>query len=182
MSRFAFLDRDGTLVRDGGYTHRLEDYELLSSVAPALAALRRAGYRLAIVTNQSGIGRGIFAESDFETFQRRLLGDLESAGVQIERAYRCPHAPDHGCECRKPEPGLLWRARDELGADLARSWVIGDSERDAGLALRAGCAGAVLVPRNGDTPHPPVDAPRVHLAPDLASAVRILEDAARREG
>lgn len=149
MSRFVFLDRDGTLVRDTGYPHRDADYELLPGVPAALRRLADAGFRLAIVTNQSGIGRGLFGEADFERFQARLLADLAAERVYVERTYHCPHRPDAGCDCRKPSPGLLIRARDELGADLARSWVIGDGEGDVGLAARAGCRGAVWIGSDG---------------------------------
>ena len=142
--RFVFLDRDGTLVRDVGYGHRLEDYELLPGVSDALLRLSSGGYRLAIVTNQSGIGRGLFTRDDFERFQARLEGDLAAAGVRIAATYLCPHHPDEGCACRKPRPGLLHRARDELGADLGASWVIGDHVKDMELAAAAGCRGVLL--------------------------------------
>jgi histidinol-phosphate phosphatase family protein len=175
VSRFVFLDRDGTLVEDHGYTHRLEDYRLLDGVAAALARLAAAGFRLAIVTNQSGIGRGYHGVADFERFQARLREDLARHGVAIEASYFCPHLPDAGCACRKPATGLLERARDELGAELAASWVVGDHAVDVELARRAGCAGAVLV-RTGqgarETAHVPPDVPR---ARDLGEAVdRIL--------
>ncbi len=160
MSRFVFLDRDGTLVRDTGYPHRAEDYELLAGVPAALRALMEAGFRLAIVTNQSGIGRGLFAEEEFHAFQSLLLADLAAAGVVIEATYWCPHRPDEGCACRKPAPALLERAARELGAELDRSWVIGDSDRDEELARRASCRGAIRV----GTPE----------VPDLPAAVRVL--------
>ncbi len=143
MSRFVFLDRDGTLVRDAGYTHRLSDYALLPKVVEGLRLLLDAGFRLAIVTNQSGIGRGYFREEDYRRFQEHLEADLARQGVPIERSYFCPHRPDEGCDCRKPRPGLLERARDELGAELAQSWVIGDAARDVDLARNARCHGAV---------------------------------------
>jgi histidinol-phosphate phosphatase family protein len=149
VSRFVFLDRDGTLVEDAGYVHRPEDYRLLPGVLEALRRLVRAGFRLAIVTNQSGIGRGYFTREDFERFQARLLSDLTEAGIPIEASFVCPHAPDEGCACRKPAAGLLEQARRELGADLASSWVLGDAERDVEMAQRAGCAGAVLVGPEG---------------------------------
>jgi histidinol-phosphate phosphatase family protein len=136
LRRYVLLDRDGTLIRDVGYPHRLEDYELLAGVAPALQRLAGAGFRLAVVTNQSGIGRGYFGFADYERFHARLLADLAAAGVAIDATFVCPHAPDAGCECRKPAPGLLWRARDELGADLASSWLIGDTERDVEAVAR----------------------------------------------
>jgi len=169
VSRFVFLDRDGTLVRDSGYPHREEDYELLPGVAEALRRLQERGFRLAIVTNQSGIGRGLFREADFERFQARLLADLARAGVRIERTYHCPHRPDEGCACRKPSPGMLWRARDELGADLAASWVIGDGAVDVELAARAGCGAVRLRPQAGGAGTAPRPA-RYAEAGDLAAA------------
>jgi D-glycero-D-manno-heptose 1,7-bisphosphate phosphatase len=173
VSRFVFLDRDGTLVRDTGYPHRDEDYELLPGVPEALRSLEARGFRLAIVTNQSGIGRGLFGEADFERFQARLLADLSRAGVRILRTYHCPHRPDAGCDCRKPAPGLLWRARDELGADLAASWVIGDGAADVELAARAGC-GAVRLRPPPDGPAPGPRPARYAEAPDLGAAAEAI--------
>lgn len=143
--RFVFLDRDGTLVRDRGYTHKVADYELLPGVKKGLARLSGAGFGLAVITNQSGIGRGYYTEADFETFQAHLFADLERGGVRFEGTFLCPHLPEAGCTCRKPAPGLLWRAREEIGADLGTSWVVGDQPSDIELARRAGCRGAVLV-------------------------------------
>jgi len=145
VSRFVFLDRDGTLVEDVGYTHRLEDYRLLPGVVEGLRRLAAAGWRFAVVTNQSGIGRGYYMCADYERFQEKLVGELRAQGIAIERSYHCPHRPDEGCGCRKPAPGLLERARAELGADLAESWVVGNDERDLELARRGGCAGSVRV-------------------------------------
>ena len=179
MSRFVFLDRDGTLVRDTGYPHRREDYELLPCTPAALERLCAAGYRLAIVTNQSGIGRGLFTEADFQSFHELLLRDLAAHGVRVEATYHCPHAPGADCLCRKPAPGLLLRARDELGAQLSECWFIGDADRDVAVAARAGCRGAIRV---GAPPGaaPPAECP-VHFydEPDLAGAAeRILEQPA----
>jgi D-glycero-D-manno-heptose 1,7-bisphosphate phosphatase len=162
--RFVFLDRDGTLIRDGGYVHRPEDYALLDGVIEGLQALARAGFALAIVTNQSGIGRGYFSEAQFHAFHLLLLADLQRAGLTIEATYHCPHGPDEGCECRKPATGMLLRARRELGADLERSWVIGDSRVDVDLAARAGCRSVRIAP--GGTGN---DSSVLH-APDLRAA------------
>jgi D-glycero-D-manno-heptose 1,7-bisphosphate phosphatase len=163
---FVFLDRDGTLVRDHGYTHRVGDYALLPGVVPALRRLACAGYGLAIVTNQSGIGRGLFRLADYHAFERHLEADLAAHGVPVAASFFCPHTPEAGCACRKPAPGLLLRARDVLGAELARSWVIGDALRDVAAALSAGCAGAVCI-----APARPAELPAgVHWATDLAAA------------
>ena len=106
MSRFVFLDRDGTLVRDAGYVHRIEDYALLPGVVPALRRLAAAGFGLAVVTNQSGIGRGLFSLADYHAFERHLEADLARQGVPLAASFFCPHRPDEGCACRKPAPGL----------------------------------------------------------------------------
>ncbi len=172
--RFVFLDRDGTLVRDTGYVHRLEDYALLPGAAEGLLRLQRAGFALAIVTNQSGIGRGLYTTEQFETFQRHLIADLARQGIRIERTFACPHRPEAGCGCRKPAPGLLWRARDELGADLSRSWVVGDGARDVEAARNAACAGAILV----GGPPGAAAAAGAAAASDLAEAAAIILAAA----
>jgi D-glycero-D-manno-heptose 1,7-bisphosphate phosphatase len=164
--RLVFLDRDGTLVRDRGYTHRIEDYALLPGVVPALRRLVEAGFGLAIVTNQSGIGRGLFTLDDYHRFERHLEQDLAAQGVPIAGSFFCPHAPDAGCTCRKPAPGLFTRAAAVLGAELARCWVVGDARRDAEAGLAAGCAGAAWI-----TAEAPADLPaRTRTVTDIAAA------------
>lgn len=172
MSRpFVFLDRDGTLIEDRGYAFRLADYAPLAGAHDAVRALRAAGFGTAIVTNQSGIARGFFGEADFARFQAHLLADFAVHGAALDASYHCPHLPDAGCECRKPRPGLLLRARRELGADLARSWVIGDKESDVELARAAGCAAVLLAPPGA----PRADG--VAVAADvLAAAKRVLAE------
>ena len=155
MTRFVFLDRDGTLVRDAGYTHRLADYALLPGVVPALRRLATAGFGLAIVTNQSGIGRGLFDESAYRAFEAHLEADLARQGVVIAASFFCPHRPEQGCACRKPAPGLFFQARDALGAELGASFVIGNDLRDAEAGHAAGCRGAVLIGPEREGPLPP---------------------------
>ena len=172
--RFVLLDRDGTLVRDSGYTHRIEDYERLPRVVEGLQRLRDAGYSFAIITNQSGIGRGYYSEQDFHDFQEHLLADLASHGISIEGSYFCPHRPDEGCACRKPEPAMLHQLSRELGADLAQCWVVGDGLGDVLVAERAGCRGVVLVAtgRGGETSEQV--GPEVRRAADLLEAADVI--------
>ena len=115
VTRFVFLDRDGTLVRDAGYTHRVEDYALLPGVAAALRRLAAAGFGLAIVTNQSGIGRGLFDEGAYRAFEAHLEADLARQGVVIAGSFFCPHRPDAGL--RLPQA----RARPVLRRRATRS-------------------------------------------------------------
>ena len=169
-TRFVFLDRDGTLVRDGGYVHRLEDYALLPGVVPALRQLAAAGFTLAIVTNQSGIGRGLYDESAYRAFEAHLEADLARQGVAIAASFFCPHRPEEGCACRKPAPGLFRSAQAALGAELGASFAIGNELRDAEAAIAAGCRGAVLI---GHEPPPQLPA-RTRHAPDLAAAAALI--------
>jgi D-glycero-D-manno-heptose 1,7-bisphosphate phosphatase len=170
MRPFVFLDRDGTLVRDTGYPHRPEDYALLPGALAGARALADAGFALAIATNQSGLATGRFGWDDYERFAARLAADLATAGAPLAATLVCPHAPEDGCACRKPAPGLLLRARDELGADLAASWMVGDGARDVEAARRAGCRGAVRV--GVAAPAPDGGDPFALEARDLAEAAR----------
>ena len=172
-SRFVFLDRDGTLVHDVGHGHRLEDYRLLPGVIEALQLLKAAGFRFAIVTNQSGIGRGIFTEADFERFQDRLFADLIAGGIDVEATFMCPHLPDAGCACRKPSPDSLFQARERFGVDLARSWMIGDHANDVRLAANAGCNGILLLTGHGEEEQHRIAAkPVAAIVDDLLAAAR----------
>lgn len=170
---FVFLDRDGTLLRDDGYTHRIDDYAPLPGAHEAVRRLREAGFGVAVVTNQSGIGRGYFTEDDYTRFEAHLLADFAAHDARIDAVYHCPHRPDEGCACRKPATAMLERAARELGADLARSWVVGDSAADIELARRAG-ARAVLV-RTGQGANHAAQVPAgVAIADDVLAAAHLI--------
>ncbi len=142
----AFLDRDDTIIRDVGYLADPEDIELLPGAIEGLRALSQDGYLLILATNQSGVARGFFTIERLSEIHQRLETLLLGQGVALDGVYFCPHlaegsvAPyDISCECRKPSPGLILRAAEEHGVDLARSVMIGDSERDVESGRRAGC-------------------------------------------
>ncbi|MEN8161659.1 MAG: HAD-IIIA family hydrolase, partial [Myxococcota bacterium] len=125
---------------------------------------------------QSGIGRGLFPLDDYHRFERHLEHDLAAQGVPIAGSFFCPHAPDAGCTCRKPAPGLFERAAAVLGAELARSYVIGDARRDAEAGLAAGCAGAAWI-----TAERPSDLPaRTQIVPDIGTAATWILDQEQR--
>jgi histidinol-phosphate phosphatase family protein len=139
MSRKAlFLDRDGTLIVDVGYPRDPERVELLDGVVDALRALQR-DYALVIISNQSGIGRGLIREDEAIAVHERVIERFRAAGVTFAGAYYCPHAPDDRCRCRKPAPGLLEDAARELDLDLGRSIMIGDKPSDLVAGRAAGC-------------------------------------------
>ncbi len=179
-----FLDRDGTLNYDPGYLRVAAELKLLAGVGPSLARLKRAGARLVVVTNQSGVGRGIITLKDLEAIHARLQGLLEQEDAALDAIYFCPHHPDNGCRCRKPNVGMVERAVSELQLDLRRSYLIGDHARDIQLATRVGAKAILIVTA-------PVDAQSLEMLkvektlPDavvksMTEAVDwILEDAAK---
>ncbi|MDI3342039.1 MAG: HAD family hydrolase [Sphaerobacter sp.] len=145
-ARAIFLDRDGTLVHRRHYPSRPEHLRLYAGVTPALRRLQAAGFRLVVVTNQSGLARGYFTEDDLRRMHDHLAAELARGGVRLDGIYHCPHHPDgvvpalaRRCACRKPAPGMLHRAARELGLDLGRSWLVGDILDDVEAGRRAGC-------------------------------------------
>jgi histidinol-phosphate phosphatase family protein len=149
--RAIFLDKDGTLVHDVPYNVDPEKICLTSGAAAGLRALCRQGYRLIVVSNQSGAARGYFAPSALEGVRRRPHELLAADGVALDGFYWCPHHPKGvvpelavACECRKPAPGLLFRAARELGIDLRASWLVGDILDDVEAGRRAGCRTVLL--------------------------------------
>ena len=172
-----FLDRDGTLIEDPGYLSRPEQVRLHPGAPAAISAVNAHGWLAVVVTNQSGIARGLLTEDQYAATARRLEELLARAGARLDGQYHCPHLPEitGPCECRKPGTLLYRRAAEDLGIDLARSWWIGDAPRDVLPAAALGGAGAVLVGRAGtETP------PGVRRAADLPSAVALVLDRAGR--
>lgn len=145
-----FLDRDGTLIEDVHYISRADDVRLLAGVAAAVRRLNEAGVPVIVVTNQSGIGRGIVSEADYEAVRQRLESLLAAEGAHVDATYHCPHAPGTDCDCRKPATALYAKAIAEHGLDGARSYFIGDRLRDVEPSRTFGGRG-VLVP-SPDTP------------------------------
>jgi len=136
------LDRDGVLnVRPpkAEYVRRPEDFHWLPGAREALGRLTGAGYRVIVVSNQAGVGRGLMTEGDVEAVNDRMRADAEAAGGRIDAVYYCPHDWDEGCECRKPKPGMLFQAQREHDLDLTRTPFLGDDERDGEAADAAGC-------------------------------------------
>jgi heptosyltransferase II len=146
-----FLDRDGTLNHDPGFVTSVAELKLLPGVSSALARLKAAGAKLVVVTNQSGVGRGMFTLKDLEAIHARLQGLLEQEGAVLDAIYFCPHHPDDGCRCRKPGRGMVDRAVSELHLDLQRSYLVGDHVRDMQLAKAVGAKAILLTPEVVDT-------------------------------
>ena len=156
--RAVFLDRDGTLIEERGYLDRLDLLTVFPWTADALRLLRRAGYAIVVITNQSAIGRGIIDEAFLATVHRELDARLAPAGGVIDAYYYCPHLPEsrrtagtEPCRCRKPAPGMIEQACREMALDPARSVMVGDRWLDVGCGRNAGTR-SILV-RTGHGAH-----------------------------
>lgn len=134
-----FLDRDGAVIEDTGYIGDPDRVRLLPGAANALLSLRSQGFRLVVVSNQSGIGRGLISSEQAARVHRRFVDLLAEAGVVLDGVHYCPHSPDDNCACRKPSPEMIFRAARELDIDLARSFLVGDKMTDIEAGRTAGC-------------------------------------------
>jgi D-glycero-D-manno-heptose 1,7-bisphosphate phosphatase len=181
----AFLDRDGTLIEDRGYLRDPSAMRLLPGAADAILRLNRAGVAAVVVTNQSGIARGLLSETDYQAAVARLDQLLEAAGARLDGHYHCPHHPEitGACDCRKPGPLLYRRAADELDLDPSRSWWIGDRVRDIAGAMAFRGQGVLVLTGDGPEEARTPDGRDWPSAPDLPAAVELvlagLRDAAR---
>jgi len=145
------MDRDGTLSHEVGYVNHLSRFRLYPWTVDAIRLVNQAGWLAVVVTNQAGVARGYFPESLIHVVHASLRASVEAGGARLDGVFFCPHHPSVGeppyrqdCDCRKPRPGLLKRAEAELGADLSRSWVVGDRHGDLELAFRVGARGALV--------------------------------------
>ncbi len=166
-----FLDRDGTLIEDAHYLSKPEQVKLLPGAADAIARINAVMIPAIVVTNQSGISRGMLTVGDHELVTTRLDGLLSEQGARIDASYYCPHHPDEGCECRKPGLLLFHQAAEDHGIDLSRALYVGDRMRDVEPGLALGGQG-VLVP-SSETPAGDVLAAtrQARVAPSLAVAL-----------
>jgi histidinol-phosphate phosphatase family protein len=140
-----FFDRDGTLIEERHYLSDPAQVTLLNGAAEAVRMARAAGFLAVVLTNQSGVGRGYFTMKEVEAVNRRMEELLRAQGATLDAIYVCPHAPEDGCPCRKPRPGLVQQAARDLDVDLSRSWMIGDKAADAELARNAGLKSALVL-------------------------------------
>jgi D-glycero-D-manno-heptose 1,7-bisphosphate phosphatase len=188
--RAVFLDRDDTLIDNDGYLGDPSKVKLLTGAATAVSAIRALGYRLIVVSNQSGVARGLFDESAVEAVNQEMCRQLrEQAGAHIDASYYCPYHPeapiaeyrlDH--DWRKPKPGMLLQAAADFGLDLSQSWMIGDQPRDVAAGAAAGCR-TILLRDPEKAKSTDADPPALQVSPNFI--VRTLADAARiiaREG
>ena len=147
-----FLDRDGVINKEINYLHRIEDFQFISGTFSTCRAFQAAGYRIVVITNQGGIGRGYYTEADFHKLNDWMLAQFEAEGVSITQTYFSPHHPTHGIgdyrrdhPDRKPNPGMILRAQQDWQIDLSASVLVGDKESDIQAGLNAGIRQNILV-------------------------------------
>jgi len=178
--RAVFLDRDGTLVHAVPYPSRPEQLRLFDGVGPALRRLQARGFLLIVATNQSGVARGFFDRAILDGLHAHLRKMLEEEGVVLDAIYDCPHHPSvkidsaaNPCACRKPGPGMLVRAAEDFGIDLAESWMIGDMVSDVEAGRHAGCR-TILLRGEGGSGSAPVFSPATLVCDDIVSALEAI--------
>ncbi|MBF0417239.1 MAG: D-glycero-beta-D-manno-heptose 1,7-bisphosphate 7-phosphatase [Magnetococcales bacterium] len=169
-TRVLFLDRDGVINEDHGYVHRVEQFDFIEGIFDLTRAACRSGYRVVVVTNQSGIARGYYTETEFHRLTDWMRAAFETQGARIEAVYYCPYHPTEGIgayrredSCRKPAPGMLLQAARELEIDLGASLLIGDRVSDIQAAAAAGVGRSLLLVR------PPERVPENPSCPVVAS-------------
>ncbi|MCI0485715.1 MAG: D-glycero-beta-D-manno-heptose 1,7-bisphosphate 7-phosphatase [Blastocatellia bacterium] len=185
-ARAVFLDRDGTINEDSGYVSHPRELIIYPWAAEAIRLINESGMKAFVITNQSGVARGLYTEETLHAVHERMREELAREGAKIDAFYYCPHHPDFGdarykkiCDCRKPRPGLLHRAAREHRIELARSYVIGDKASDMNLAAGVGAVGALVLTGYGRGTH--ADSERWPCEPsivagDLLEAVNIILD------
>jgi D-glycero-D-manno-heptose 1,7-bisphosphate phosphatase len=166
------LDRDGVINFDSDdYIKTVEEWQPIPGSIEAIAALSKAGYRIAVATNQSGLGRGYFSEFTLANMHNLLLDLVEEAGGSIETIVFCPHKPDEGCACRKPETGLIDQIEAELNLSSAGAWYVGDAAKDMELAGRKSCKGVLVRTGKGRETESRLEA-------DMKNAILVVDDLA----
>ena len=167
----AFIDRDGTLIEEVNFLSRVEDMRLFPYTAEALRRLKQRDFLLIVVTNQSGIARGLFSVEDMNAIHDEIQRQL---GGIIDGFYFCPHLPDAGCLCRKPGTGMVDAARADMAIDLSRSWMIGDKRIDVETAENAGLGSAMVMTGYGRSHLAELSAPPDIVAEDILDAVEAI--------
>lgn len=171
-SRLVILDRDGVINEDSDdYIKSLDEWVPVPGSIAAIARLSRAGYKIGVATNQSGLARGYFDEVALANMHALLCALVEEEGGQVDAICYCPHGPDEGCRCRKPAPGLLEQISEELQLPIFGAWYVGDTRKDLELGLAMGCRPVLVRSGKGRQTEATLD-------PVLRSAVIVVDDLA----
>lgn len=143
-----FLDRDGIINKEVNYLHKIDDFEFMDGIFDCCAHFNNLGYKIIIITNQSGIARGYYQEADYMRLTSWMLDKFKEKNINILDIFHCPHGPDSSCICRKPEPGMFLDAKSKYNIEMEKSWMIGDKLIDIIAANSAGVNNTVLLKNN----------------------------------
>ena len=143
--RAIFLDRDGVINKDLKYLYKIEDFIFINGIFKVCQHLQNLDYKIFIITNQSGISRGYYTQSDYQILSDWMISEFSKNSVTILDIFHCPHLPNSNCDCRKPNPGMLIEAKYKHNIDMQNSWMIGDKETDIDAANAAGVSNTILV-------------------------------------
>jgi len=144
-SKVVFLDRDGVINIEKNYLHRIENFEFIDGVFESLKYLQSLGYKLVIITNQSGIGRGYYTREQYEILTKWLKEEFKKQNIEIAEIFCCPHSPDDECSCRKPKIGMIEQASKIIDIDYKNSWIIGDKDSDIKTGINANIQNTIQV-------------------------------------
>jgi len=179
LNKTIFLDRDGTIIEDSGYISTPEQIKFIPGSIEAIKLLNEAKYKVIVITNQSGVARGLFSEDMLQTIDKTLHKKILNGGAHLDGLYYCPHHPEHGvypyrreCDCRKPQAGLIKKAAKEHHSDLAQSYMIGDHSCDIGAGSAAGVKTVFLLTGHGTHEQGKLATKPNHTAADLLAAVK----------
>lgn len=148
MNKALFLDRDGVININHGHVHKIEDFDFIDGIFDLCKLAKDNGFIIIIVTNQAGIGKGYYTESQFISLNQWMLNVFKKRGIQIDQVYYCPHKPEDNCDCRKPNPGMIIKAINDYNIDLSHSILVGDKNSDIDAANAAGISNTYLFQDN----------------------------------
>ena len=185
VNKAVFLDRDGVITKEPPYyAHRIDQLELIPKSAEAIRLLDESGFKVIVVSNQSGVARGYYQEKDIEIYNKAMKKKLEGENAYIDAIYYCPHHPEAtidkykiDCDCRKPKPGMLRQAEGDLNLDLKYSFLVGDKMSDIEAGYRAGCKTILVLTGQGNgelKKISEIDIKPNYISKDLHSAIQIV--------
>ena len=186
MNKAVFLDRDGVITKEPPYyAHKIDQLELIPKSAEAIRLLNKNGFKVIIISNQSGVARGYYQEKDIKIYNNEMKRQLEEKGAHIDAIYYCPHHPEAviekykiDCDCRKPKPGMLRQAEKDLNLDLKRSFLIGDKMSDIEAGYRAGCKTILVLTGQGNGELKKISEMNIkpnYISKDLFAAIQIIK-------
>ena len=143
-----FLDRDGVINKDINYLYKVKDFQFIDGIFDSCIYFQKLGFKIIVVTNQSGISRNYFSEKEYKNLTNWMLNEFRKNGIKILDVFHCPHLPNSNCSCRKPMPGMFIDAKKKYNIDMENSWLIGDKETDIIAANSSGISNTILVKSN----------------------------------